>query len=452
MTPTSIPPVEAHPQNGPLHVGRYTTTTIAALVVVVAICLVALFAGFFAPYPPNIHKLRRSDIPPQRLHFLDPTASGKRLRLHTYGYSRQRDPYTLQWVYQRDVNQKIYVGLFVHGEPYTTLFGLIESERHLLGPITPGEPVHLLGTDSLGRDVLSRMIFGMRNSLVDWSGIILSGAIGAFLIAITLQRRFGGMGRRIQRMSTVMNSMPTWIFRLLLLGLLSWHWPLLSLLLRSLVWRQTIIPEFMPALGPALVAFFVICLMTLLLHRGFLRWLTLMWTTLAIWKLSSLRMLAGWIGGYDGVGFFRARITDLAMLGEFGMFLLLLLSVLPGMLLVVYGIMSVQQQMSPLVERRSATLLRVLAFLLAMIPMLYPLETSFVNYGLGYGLGPTLQTLFGELSNLLLWEQTPWLLWHTMPALVLLLGFVLLADGLFSRAQSQSYVSHTMDHRVDSSI
>jgi peptide/nickel transport system permease protein len=52
-------------------------------------------------------------------------------------------------------------------------------ETRLLAPLSPG---HLLGTDQLGRDLLSRLIFAIRLSLVvALIGVTLAGAVGSLL-------------------------------------------------------------------------------------------------------------------------------------------------------------------------------------------------------------------------------------------------------------------------------
>jgi peptide/nickel transport system permease protein len=61
----------------------------------------------------------------------------------------------------------------------------VQSLENRLKPpawVDGGSPNHLLGTDSLGRDVLSRLIYGSRVSIiVGFSAVFLSGTIGIIL-------------------------------------------------------------------------------------------------------------------------------------------------------------------------------------------------------------------------------------------------------------------------------
>ena len=59
-----------------------------------------------------------------------------------------------------------------------------------------GSTEHLLGTDQLGRDVLSRLIFGARVSMVvGFTAVIFAGVVGTALgILVGLSRRLGRPG------------------------------------------------------------------------------------------------------------------------------------------------------------------------------------------------------------------------------------------------------------------
>jgi peptide/nickel transport system permease protein len=56
------------------------------------------------------------------------------------------------------------------------------SGGHLLGSPDPAAPLLLLGTDSYGRDVFTRLLFGARTSL----GLAATAALGAMLVGVAL--------------------------------------------------------------------------------------------------------------------------------------------------------------------------------------------------------------------------------------------------------------------------
>ncbi|HEV8441014.1 MAG TPA: ABC transporter permease [Methylomirabilota bacterium] len=93
--------------------------------------------------------------------------------------------------------------------------------RHRLAPPTwmeGGAPDHLLGTDQVGRDLLSRMIYGGRVSLVvGVSAVLLSATIGV-LLGLTA----GYFGRRADwTIMTLVNVMLTFPFVLLALAVIA---------------------------------------------------------------------------------------------------------------------------------------------------------------------------------------------------------------------------------------
>lgn len=61
------------------------------------------------------------------------------------------------------------------------------TQQNLLGRLAPpawsgGSPQHLLGTDQLGRDMFSRLVYGTRIALiVGFGGVILATAIGTIV-------------------------------------------------------------------------------------------------------------------------------------------------------------------------------------------------------------------------------------------------------------------------------
>jgi peptide/nickel transport system permease protein len=77
---------------------------------------------------------------------------------------------------------------------------------------------HLLGTDNLGRDILSRIIYGARISvIVGFVGVILAGAVGTLLGVIA--GYFGGsIDAVIMRLTDIMLSLPFILVGIAIIG------------------------------------------------------------------------------------------------------------------------------------------------------------------------------------------------------------------------------------------
>ena len=85
-------------------------------------------------------------------------------------------------------NKKLYIGLFI--VLFITLLALIApyistfhpAENDLVHRLMPPNQVHFLGTDHLGRDVFSRLVYGARLSIgISLFVLIISLAIGTLL-------------------------------------------------------------------------------------------------------------------------------------------------------------------------------------------------------------------------------------------------------------------------------
>ena len=179
----------------------------AAGIVVVCFYLVAIFADFLATTDPELSDAKRSLMPPQRIHWFD----GWRLRPHVYAVKGARDPKTFKRVYQVDPTQKIPVSVFARGFTYK-LFGLIPTDRHLLG-VGPGyeaaQTLFILGTDVQGRDLWSRLLFATRISVsIGLVGVALSLFLGVLLGGVS--GFYGGwIDTLIQRIIEIFRSIPT---------------------------------------------------------------------------------------------------------------------------------------------------------------------------------------------------------------------------------------------------
>lgn len=164
---------------------------------------VAVFCEFLAPYT---RETRSSDYiyaPPQRLRLF---ALDGPYRPFVYGLTSERDPVTLQRVYEEDRSQRYPIRLFVRGEPYR-LWGVFPMEYHLFG-VDGGGTVFLLGADSLGRDMLSRILYGSRISLtIGLVGVAMSFVLG--LVVGVVSGYFGGLiDNLIQRFIEILRSFP----------------------------------------------------------------------------------------------------------------------------------------------------------------------------------------------------------------------------------------------------
>ncbi|MEI9988210.1 MAG: ABC transporter permease [Aliidongia sp.] len=83
----------------------------------------------------------------------------------------------LQRIYTENPGKLEPLRFLCRGERYR-FWGLVESDRHLFCP-AEGGTLFLLGTDRLGRDMLSRLIYGTRVSLtIGLLGVALSFALG----------------------------------------------------------------------------------------------------------------------------------------------------------------------------------------------------------------------------------------------------------------------------------
>lgn len=180
-----------------------------AAVVVLLFYLVALGAEFLATSDPRDGRSARAVVPPQPIYTFDQGA----FRLHVCGIKGERDDYTLQKIYKQDCSEKIDLAFFAHGFEYKFL-GLFTTDRHLLGVADPeneraAERIFLFGTDTQGRDLYSRILYGTRSSLtIGLVGVAMSLALGIVLGGVS--GFFGGVTDNIiQRTIEVIRSVPT---------------------------------------------------------------------------------------------------------------------------------------------------------------------------------------------------------------------------------------------------
>lgn len=178
------------------------------LVLTLLIYLVAIFAEVVAPANPDRGSGRLTFFPPQAVHWIDRTPAGTRIHPYALGAKLVRDPVTLAPKFIPDPGRKIPLGFFVHGDPYR-MWTLIPGDIHLFGPVNPKDTVFLLGSDRLGRDMVSRIVYGARASL----SIGLVGVACSLVLGILIGGVSGYLGGwtdwAIQRVIEFILSLPT---------------------------------------------------------------------------------------------------------------------------------------------------------------------------------------------------------------------------------------------------
>src|SRR6516165_8148667 len=208
------------------------------LVLLSAIHILVLGAGFFGPYDPDVQDRELPFAPPTRLHWVD---AGGRFHFRPFVC-----PYALTGrfgVYKADLRQTFPVHFFVRSAERRPP-GVLHSRWHLFGTDDEAR-IFLLGTDEYGRDQFSRLLYGGQVSLL--AALVAAGvSVGLGLLLGSVAGFCGGLIDGISMRLTELFLALSWLYLLLalraflplqtpprmsvflfimLVGVMGWAWP-----------------------------------------------------------------------------------------------------------------------------------------------------------------------------------------------------------------------------------
>ncbi len=162
-----------------------------------------LISELLSPY--NLHTRHTEYIyaPPQAIHFFH---NGEFMGPFVYGHDYHLNMDNLKREYTSNPNKVFQIRFLCRGDQYQ-FWGLVEADFHLFCPAKDGT-LFLFGTDRLGRDMFSRIVYGARISLlIGLGGIAVSLFLGLLLGG--LAGYYGGwVDSAIQRTIEIIRSFP----------------------------------------------------------------------------------------------------------------------------------------------------------------------------------------------------------------------------------------------------
>jgi peptide/nickel transport system permease protein len=176
---------------------------VVSAVILLASYLTIIITEFLAPYGLHTRNTEFIYAPPQAVRLFH---DGALIGPFVYGLTYELDLETLKREYTADRSKVQRLRFFCRGDGYQ-FWGLFPADLHLICP-AEGGTFFLLGTDRLGRDMASRLLYGGRISLT----VGLVGVIISFMLGITIggvAGYFGGwIDSIVQRVIEILRSLP----------------------------------------------------------------------------------------------------------------------------------------------------------------------------------------------------------------------------------------------------
>jgi len=178
-----------------------------------------LISEFIAPYHQDTKDIRSVLSPPQTVHLFH---DGEFVGPFVYGYSFKLNTETLKREYTDDPTKVQKLRFFCRGDKYK-FWGAIDANFHFVCPAEKGQ-LHLLGTDEVGKDMFSRLVYGARISLtIGLLGVGTSFILGIFFGG--LAGYYGGwIDEGVQRLIEILRCLPHLPLWLALSAILPLNW------------------------------------------------------------------------------------------------------------------------------------------------------------------------------------------------------------------------------------
>ncbi len=171
-----------------------------ALAFLLLLYLATWIAPFLAPYS-HRQQFRETFYAPPQLPRLRDREGNWHARPFVYALERSVDGLSYS-----ETAERIPIGFFLEGDQYVWMQAV--WNLHLFGAVSPEQQVFLLGTDELGRDLLSRILYGAQFSLtIGLAGIVFTMLIGV-LLGATAGYVGGWIDSLLMRLADLFLSLP----------------------------------------------------------------------------------------------------------------------------------------------------------------------------------------------------------------------------------------------------